>query len=406
MERLIQLITKIGSIVINKESIFFNNMFEFDKKSIDSKYCIFINMILIYSCIIPIIYFYNFKTSINYVLNNFLNSFRLNPMLIDYPQYSQILDIVYINDSFSFNLYAFIYWKLLLIIFLSILYLKFYEPMNEFYNQNPMPYILIWSGIGLSIMTYYLFATFGRTGYISNKNKLVEKLIYEHINQDYLDKFICNYNNKNNLDDNFINGYCNDLSFSNSDLITYFKNILGKMQSSYEINIADITIKDFKSYIDDNDKKYYDILINTLFTHTLVNYFVKNNLTDQAFEFFSIDNLTYTQNEKLFDKIKNIFNDKVSSNISIFNFITNNDLSVMESNYSYNDNFKAIIPKKLFYNLIQDYNIIQDDVSNTIIDILNNCNNKIPPPENYYYSITIVLVIMLIYYIYYIYYNP
>jgi hypothetical protein len=67
----------------------------------------------------------------------------------------------------------------------------------------------------------------------------------------------------------------------------------------------------------------------------------------------------------------------------------------MESNYSYTDNFKAIIPKNLFYNLIQDYNIIQDDVSNTIIDILNNCNNKIPPPENYYYSITLVLSSML-----------
>jgi hypothetical protein len=319
-------------------------------------------------------------------------------MLIDYPQYSQLLDIIYINDSFSFNLYAFIYWKLLLIVFLSILYLKYYMP--DFYNANPMPYILVWSCIGLIIMTYYLIATIGRTGYISNKNKLVEKLIYEHINVDYLDKFICNYNNKTKLDDNFVNGYCNDLSFSNNDLITYFKNILGKMQSSYEINIADITIKDFKSYTDDNDKKYYDILIDTLFTHTLVNYFIKNNLTDQAYEFFSIDNLTYTQNEKLLDKIKNIFSDKASSNINIFNFITNNDLSIMESNYSYTDNFKAIIPKNLFYNLIQDYNIIQDDVSNTIIDILNNCNNKIPPPENYYYSITLVLSSMLSYYIY------
>ena len=402
MERFINLITKIGSLVIKKESIFFNNIFEFDKKSTD-KYCVLINIFFIYSCIIPIIYFYNFKTTINYILNTFLNSFRLNPMLIDYPEYSQILDIVYINDSFSFNLNALIYWKLLLIIFLSILYLKYYEPMNQFYNENPMPYILIWSGIGLLIITYYLIITFGTTGYISNKNKLIEKLIYEHINIDYLSKFICNYNNKNKLDDNFINGYCNNLNFSNNDLITYFKNILGKMQSSYEINIADITVKDFKNYLDDNDKKYYDILINTLFTHTLVNYFIKNNLTDEAFEFFSINNLTYTENEKIFDKIKNIFNDKVSSHINIFNFVAKNDLSILESNYSYNDNFKAIIPKKLFYTLIQDYNIIQDDISNTIIDILNNCNNKIPPPENYYYYITIILVIMLIYYLYNLY---
>lgn len=384
-------IIEIFTRIYNNEKNFFLGIQEFDKNS-DAKYCLLIIIISMYLVIIFAIYEFNIMKFISYLKNLFLNSLRINSPLINYPEYAQISNLFYINNNISFNISALIYFKFLFIIILTIIYIMY--AYSDFYENEPMTYITIWSSIGAFLMLIYLFINYNATVNLSNKNNLMMNLLYSHINFEYLDKSnICNYFNapESNSNKSFISGKCNDLNYHNSILYSYIKKIIGEITSTYSIDIANVTLDEFKTYVDANGISYYNKIIDIIFTNTLLNYFIRNNLINEAEEFFSDDNLN-NKNTNFLTKFL------YGGQINPINYIIFNDLSILESNYKY-DNFKLIMPKILFYNIIQDYNKLQDNVSNLIIDIINICQYKLQPPDYYYNYITFLLIIMLIVYI-------
>lgn len=394
MEHLKEIINKFKTIITNiyiNEKNFFVGIQEFDKND-DAKYCLLIIIILMYIVIIATIFNYNIINFYKYLINQFLNSLRINSSLINYPEYSQILKLFHINDSISFNISAIMYFILLLTIFLIIVYIWY--SYNDFYNNESIIYITIWSLLGTILMLTYIIINFYRTIELSNKNNLMIDLLYKHISYDYLDKTnICNYNAKPDVNSikSFSLGKCNDLNSNNSILISYIKDIIGELQSNYSINIINITsINDFKSYVDANGISYYNKIIDVLFTNTLINYFIKNNLINEAADFFSKKNLKKSYINKFFN---------TNNYINPITYIRFNDLALFESNYNYNNFNSAISNKIIFYNIIQDYNKLQDNISNIITDVINICQYKLTPPDYYYNYITYILIIMLIVYI-------
>jgi hypothetical protein len=172
-------IIEIFTRIYNNEKNFFLGIQEFDKNS-DAKYCLLIIIISMYLVIIFAIYEFNIMKFISYLKNLFLNSLRINSPLINYPEYAQISNLFYINNNISFNISALIYFKFLFIIILTIIYIMY--AYSDFYENEPMTYITIWSSIGAFLMLIYLFINYNATVNLSNKNNLMINLLYSHIN--------------------------------------------------------------------------------------------------------------------------------------------------------------------------------------------------------------------------------
>jgi hypothetical protein len=88
-----------------------------------------------------------------------------------------------------------------------------------------------------------------------------------------------------------------------------------------------------------------------------------------------------------------------SNNYEPENFEKTNNLLFFESNYIFTTEIKNI-PKEIFYEILQDYNKIENNASNLVIDIINKCKYKVVPPESYYNYITYFMIILLIVYLY------
>jgi hypothetical protein len=124
--------------------------------------------------------------------------------------------------------------------------------------------------------------------------------IYHNINKEYLENpiyDICNYFNSpdENSNKTFELNKCNDLNVSinnNQNVYNYIDYIYKQANIADGINKSDriTALKNNYASKEDNES-YYDKIIKALFTNTILNYFMKNNLKNEASEFFSIENL-------------------------------------------------------------------------------------------------------------------
>jgi len=362
----------------------------------NDEYCLMINLVSMYICVLFILYYYVYVSFVNYLANSLLNSYRINPSLGNYAEYVQLKDIFYFGESFSINLYALIYLKLLFIIIATLLYILYSNADTPAYT-----YILCWSIFGFILLFTYFVVYSYPTIQLSNKNNKMMNTIYHNINKEYLENpiyDICNYFNSpdENSNKTFELNKCNDLNVSinnNQNVYNYIDYIYKQANIADGINKSDrITALKNNYASKEDDESYYDKIIKALFTNTILNYFMKNNLKNEASEFFSIENLNIhygSSFDEFFGKPR----------INPILYIKTNNLLFFESNYIFTTEIKNI-PKEIFYEILQDYNKIENNASNLVIDIINKCKYKVVPPESYYNYITYFMIILLIVYLY------
>jgi hypothetical protein len=388
-------ITNIAKNISTNESDFFTAINAADNKhKTDAQLCLIINVISMYTCIIFIFYYYVYVTFVNSLTNSFLNSYRINASLGSYSEYAQLNNIFYFTENFSIDCYALVYLKLLIIIIATIIYIAIEYP--EFYKDNSMPYITAWTCFGILLLLAYFTGNSSQIIQLSNKNNRMMNLIYNHISKDYLEDpaySICNYFvPEENSDVEFELNKCNNfkVALDNDNVYEYIENLLQKAAGKIDATKSTLTFEQLKDIIDDDDISFLNKIISALFTNTLISYFMKNNLKNEAAEFFSIDNLNIDSS----NTFASFFSESRKNPLL---YIRINNITLLESNYIYES--KLTISKSLFFNIIQEYNKLENNISNIIVDIISRCKNKVTPPDTYYDFITYFMIILLVVYI-------
>ena len=117
-----------------------------------------------------------------------------------------------------------------------------------------------------------------------------------------------------------------------------------------------------------------------------------NDLHEEAKNFFSAFNLLYLQ------KTTNIMRTRINpvlylryDDLIIFNKMLDYNLQ-MENSFGGN--------KDLYNYVYKEYNAIQNNVQNIVIDIYNICSYKLISIYVYYFIIFIILIMLVLYYIY------
>jgi len=360
------------------------------KKDFDICNKIFYLIMLVILFINIFILFFNiFNINILNLYNNVAGIFKINPSLKSFPLYGQILNLIYLNDWFSIDATLLYTIFNIIICFLAIFILYFKANIKEIYTS--FNYILIILIIlFISLIIYYIY-NYNNITAVSKKNHKMMDLIYNNINIDYINNGqICNYFNNLNNNDNFEYGKCNFINSNFKDeftLNTYIYDILNKINNT-DININNISLSDFKLLKDENGVFYYNKIIKTYLTHTIIKYFITNNLINEASDFFSINNITNTS----------FFNKNFKSHLNPFLYLKKNDLSFLKSNYTYDD-ITYMSNSKLYYSIIHDYYNLENSISNNIIDIYNILKTKMISLNILYNYIALIIIIIMIYYI-------
>jgi hypothetical protein len=127
----------------------------------------------------------------------------------------------------------------------------------------------------------------------------INRIFYTHINTDFINsKKICNYlDKKNEFDNHFIYGKCNDLksNISINRLYEYIKSIFDDISRNH-LPANDLNNAKFKTLTDKKGILYKEKIISALFTFQILKYFVDNDLLEEAKDFFSAFNMIYTPN--------------------------------------------------------------------------------------------------------------
>lgn len=352
---------------------------------------ILLNAMVILSLYGFIIYLvvYNFILTNYYLYYKTTNIFRENPTLSIIPEYNQVTNIYYITDWFSIDWNIFLYIFYILHIFVFIGYLFYYSSIPNILVE--FQYTIALFVIILFIIIIYIFTNFYNTNKLSIKIKNIMNILYNNINNEYLNTYICNYNDDNNgLNIDFEKGKCNDIKkhFSNNGLYNYLSSVINEIETLKNKSIKDMDIDIIKKIEDKNGKKYYDKLISAFITYELVKYFINNNLIEESKEFFSVLN---TSNSNILNLI--------NSKLNIFLYLKLNNLSLLEANYTYNDKMKETIKNpKLFYSILKEYLVIETSLTNSVNDVYNICKNDITCVYIYYLLISVITIIFIIVY--------
>jgi len=333
------------------------------------------------------------------IINNVYNYFQLSiflyfrndKRLIDSPLFKQISNIYYVNDYLSVD-YTFLLFALTPPFILFKLYImeKENNGISVFNYTKILNYAIIIVAIIYFIIIYRNITNLGK------RIHTINNIIYNNINSDFIysEKF-CNYlNKKDEYDYNFIYGKCNNLNnnIGISKLYDYIQKIIIDISQNVA-PIQNINIEKFKTLRDKNGKLYKDKIISAFFTYQLIKYYMDNDLHEEAKDFFSTFNLLYLE------KIPNIMRTRINPIL----YLRYDDLIIFNKPYEYNSQMEASFGgNKDIYNYIyKEYNSIQNNVQNIVIDIYNICSYKMLSIYVYYFIIFIILLILVSIYIYY-----
>ena len=316
--------------------------------------------------------------------------FKNDKRLIDSPLFKQIQNIYYFNDYFSIDFMFLLFVTTPLFVLLKLYLLeKNMSDKSNFNLTKILNYAILFVGIIYFIIIYKNISNLGK------RVNTINNLIYNNVNSDFInsEKF-CNYLNKNSdYDYDFIYGKCNNLNnnIGISKLYNYIKKITIDITQTIA-PIQNITIERFKELKDKNGKLYKDKIISAFFTYQLIKYYMDNDLHEEAKNFFSAFNLLYLQ------KTTNIMRTRINpvlylryDDLIIFNKMLDYNLQ-MENSFGGN--------KDLYNYVYKEYNAIQNNVQNIVIDIYNICSYKLISIYVYYFIIFIILIMLVLYYIY------
>ena len=198
---------------------------------------------------------------------------------------------------------------------------------------------------------------------------------------------------KSVYDYDFKYGKCNDISKNIS--INKLYNYIKKQTLDISQNVApiiNITVDNFKLLKDKNGVLYKDKIISAFFTFQLIKYYIDNDLEDEAKDFFSTFNLLYLQHTGNF----------LRTRINPILYLRHDQLIINERILEYDSNMSiSFSDNKDIYNYVyKEYNSIQTNVQNIVIDIYNICSYKLLSIYVYYIIIFVIFVLIVIYYIY------
>lgn len=316
--------------------------------------------------------------------------FKQNKRLADSPLFAQIKNMWYVNDYFSID-FMFLLFILTPIFVIGKLWIfEKLNPVKEvFKSLKLLNYLIFIIGI-----IYFAFVYINLSNLGTRVNS-INSLIYDNVNVDFIySENFCNYLLKNSVYDyDFKYGKCNDLS--NNIGIAKLYNYIKKQTLEIAETIApiqNITIDKFKTLKDKNGVLYKNKIISAFFTFQLVKYYVDNDLEEEAKDFFSTFNLLYLKHTGNFmrtriNPILYLRHDQILINERILEYDNNMDISFGGNKDIYNYIYK-------------EYNTIQTNVQNIVIDIYNICSYKLISVYIYYVIIFIILILMIIYFIY------
>lgn len=358
-----------------------------DKNTCDIIYTIYYLTIFIIFLLLIIWILYDIYRKTNFILNATFSKMLKNQIkLDDIPEFSQLKNIIYITDNFSFDYTLIIF----IIIIAIIIYLAYYFQVNLEIEGVYKEFNILLPFLGVSLIVgivYYIY-NFNYTNLLSRRSKNLLELVYNNINLNFINsQGICNYiSKKNKFDDYFIAGKCNDIkyNFNQTKLYNYITEI---MNSAYNKNNS-LTLEKFKTLKDENGISYTDKLSSAFFTFILIRYFVDNNLLEEGKNLFSTFNLIKM---KLMPRINPIL---YLSNESIL-FNSKNELI-----FTNNPNMqKAFNRNKDIYNYVyNDYYNKKSLIQELIVDIYNLCKYKMLSVYDYYTLIGFIIICLIIYY--------
>lgn len=316
--------------------------------------------------------------------------FKDNKRLVDSPLFAQIKNLWYVNDYFSIDFMFLLFISTPIFVLLKLYAFERISGIKGIFQSiSNLNWLILIIGIIYFIFAYKSLANLG------TRVNTLNSLIYNNINVEFInsEKF-CNYLlKKSAYDYDFKYGKCNDLNKSAgiSKLYNYIK------QQTIDIGqtiapIENITIDNFKIMRDKNGVLYKDKIIAAFFTFQLIKYYIDNGLEEEAKDFFSTFNLLYLK------KTGNFLRTRINPILYMrYNQIIINE-RILEYNNSMDISFGG---NKDIYNYIyKEYNTIQTNVQNLVVDIYNICSYKLISVYIYYNIIFIILLFMIIYYIY------
>ena len=323
-----------------------------------------------------------------------LNSYRYfkdgSPKFNDSPLFKQLENMYYINDYLSIDI-IFITFVITAIFVVFKLYI-FHRLLNN--DDLHYRYIIIFCIISIIFAIIYYILNYINIINVGKGLNAINRIFYMNINNDFINsKKICNYlDKKNDFDNKFVYGKCNDLksNISVKRLYEYIKLIFDDISRNHT-PANDINNKKFKTLVDEKGVLYKDKIISALFTFQILKYFVDNDLLEEAKDFFSAFNMIYIPNIQILKKKINPILYLKIDNIMIFD---NNYLFEGELKESFYGN------KEIFEFIKFEYNKIQNQIQKIVIDIYDICNTKLMSIYVYYFSLLIVIIILFSIYSY------
>lgn len=308
----------------------------------------------------------------------------------DSPLFKQLENMFYLNDYFSID-YIFITFVLTAIFVIFKLYI-FKNLLNK--DELHFRYIIIFCYISIAIAFIYYILNYINIINVGKGLNAINRIFYININNDFINsKKICNYlDKKNDFDNKFVYGKCNDLknNISINRLYEYIKSIFDDISRNHS-PANDINNKKFKTLVDKNGVLYKDKIISALFTFQILKYFVDNDLLEEAKDFFSAFNMIYTPNIQIIKK-----------KINPILYLKIDNLMIFENTYLFEGELKESFygNKEIFEFIKFEYNKIQNQIQKIVVDIYDICNTKLMSIYVYYFSLFIVILILFSIYLY------
>jgi hypothetical protein len=329
------------------------------------------------------IYLYFKLTSYRYFNNG-------NTKFADSPLFKQLENMYYFNELFAID-FIFITFVSTAIFVIVKLYI-FEKIVND--ENYEFKYIILFCYISIGLAVIYYLINYTYIIRVGKGLNSINRIFYTNINNDFINsKKICNYlNKKNDFDNNFVYGKCNDLKYNMSinRLYEYIKSIFDDISRNH-LPSNNMTNKKFKTLTDKNGILYKDKIISAFFTFQILKYFVDSDLLDEAKNFFSAFNMIYTPNLQIIKKKINPLLYLKIDNIMLFDNIYLFEGELKESFYE---------NKELFEYIKFEYNKIQNQIQNIVVDIYDICSTKLMSIYVYYFSLLIVIIILISIYIY------
>jgi hypothetical protein len=323
-----------------------------------------------------------------------LSSYRYfkngNPKFADSPSFRQLENMFYLNNYFSIDFILLTYVSTAIFVVIK-LYI-----FNKILRDKDLHfrYIILFCYLSIIIAIIYYILNYV---YITNIGKglnSINRIFYTNINSEFINnKKICNYlNKKNEFDNKFIYGKCNDLkhNISVNRLYEYIQSIFDDISRNHTPS-NNLKNNKFKTLVDKNGILYKDKIISALFTFQILKYFVDNDLLEEAKDFFSAFNMIYTPNIQILKK-----------KINPILYLKIDNLMIFDNNYQFEGSLRESFygNKEIFEFIKMEYNKIQNQIQKIVIDIYDICNSKLMSIYVYYFILFIVIIILLIIHFY------